>query len=113
MDKLTKHQQALTAILSRIAAIPYAKKDGLIKELVTDFVHHHYQVLATGWQGSEFVHSILLHLDIKADGKIWIQQNWTEFLIADELIDRGIDKSDIVLGFIPPNERKYTGFAEC
>ena len=31
--------------------------------------------------------------------KIWIQQNNTECLVADYFTDRGVPKSDIVLGF--------------
>jgi XisI protein len=42
---------------------------------------------------------------------IWIQQNWTELQITDELMARGVAKDDIVLGFIPEYERSYTGFA--
>ena len=32
-------------------------------------------------------------------------------MIADELVARGVPKSDIVLGFIAPEVRTYTGFA--
>ena len=45
------------------------------------------------------------------DGKIWLQQNNTDILIADELIENGIPKDKIVLGFIAPSERLSTGFA--
>ena len=36
--------------------------------------------------------------DIK-DEKIWIQQNLTEDLVATELVEKGVPKHDIVLGF--------------
>jgi XisI protein len=51
-----------------------------------------------------------LHLDIKNE-KVWIQHNGTEANIADELIDLGVSKTDIVLGFHSPYKRQFTDFA--
>ena len=51
-----------------------------------------------------------MHFDIK-DQKVWVQCNWTEIDVAQELIGQGVEKQDIVLGFIPAAERKYTGYA--
>jgi XisI protein len=45
------------------------------------------------------------------DGKVWIQMDGTEDGIAQELIQSGIPKEDIVLGFHEPSIRPYTGFA--
>jgi hypothetical protein len=49
-------------------------------------------------------------LDI-IDGKIWIQQNNLEELIVDELEAKGVEKSEIVLAFLPPEMREFSGFA--
>ena len=54
--------------------------------------------------------TVALHFDLIND-KVWIQQKNTDILIADELVERGISKSDIVLGFIPEKVRHYEGFA--
>ena len=51
----------------------------------------------------------MMHLDIK-NKKIWIQQNTTEFDVANELIDMGIPKHDIVIGFHTPKMRQLTDF---
>ena len=32
-------------------------------------------------------------------------------MIADELVEKGVAKEDIVLGFIEPEARQYSGFA--
>jgi hypothetical protein len=45
------------------------------------------------------------------DNKIWIQQDGTEVGIANELVELGVPKQDIILGFDPPNMRKLSGFA--
>lgn len=52
----------------------------------------------------------MLHIDIK-DGKIWIQHNGTERRIAQDLLELGVPKQDIVLAFHSPTRRKYSDFA--
>ncbi|GGA46650.1 hypothetical protein CYANOKiyG1_65700 [Okeania sp. KiyG1] len=41
-------------------------------------------------------------------GKIWIQRDGTEVGIVNELIEVGVSKSDIVLGYRSPYMRKFT-----
>jgi hypothetical protein len=42
---------------------------------------------------------------------VWIQYDGTNRPVADELIEAGIPKEDIVLGFQPAEVRPLTGFA--
>jgi hypothetical protein len=52
----------------------------------------------------------MFHLQIK-NNKIWIHEDRTDFDIAGRLVDAGIPKSDIVLGFVEPLVRETEGFA--
>ena len=45
------------------------------------------------------------------DGKIWIRYDGTEEGVATELLEAGVPKGHIVLGFRHPSERKYSGLA--
>jgi hypothetical protein len=54
---------------------------------------------------------ILLHFQIKPSGKVWILANWTEDDVAKALIDLGVKKEDIVLGFQPEFAWPYSGYA--
>ncbi|MHC5829213.1 MAG: element excision factor XisI family protein [Nostoc sp.] len=45
------------------------------------------------------------------DDKVWIQNDNTEVGIANELVDRGIPKKDIVLGYKAPYLRGFTDYA--
>ena len=45
------------------------------------------------------------------DDKIWIQRDGIEDGITDELVEAGIPKDKIVLGFQPPSVRPHTGYA--
>lgn len=110
MDTIKQYQDIIIGFLKEYAAIPYANTPNIEKQIISDKENHHYQLVAIGWEKDVFVHDTLFHFDIKA-GKVWIQQNWTELQIADELISRGVSPSDIVLGFQPPYVRAVSGFA--
>lgn len=63
-----------------------------------------------GWQQKRRVHGCVTHVQI-INGKIWIQRDGIEDGITDELVEAGVPKDKIVLGFQPPNVRPYTGYA--
>ncbi len=62
-------------------------------------------LISFGWQNEEtYTHLLCFHIEI-INGKVWIHENNTEALIADELIEKGIASEDIVLGFIESDVR--------
>ncbi len=79
-------------------------------QTIFDPIHDHYQLVYVGWHETDRIYGVVLHVDIM-DGKIWIQQDGTEVGIANKLVDLGVPRSDIVLGFDPPMVREYTEFA--
>ncbi len=91
----------------------YAAIDGGVGEVSTypmiDPQGHHYIAMQSGWVNGHRVHGAFLHMDV-IDGKVWIQFNGTDQLIADELEAAGVPKEDIVLGAQPPELRQYTGY---
>lgn len=64
-----------------------------------DSEKHHYQLLQVGWADKRYIYQVLLHLELKPDGKIWIHFNQTEQQIDLDLQKYGIDIHDLVLGF--------------
>jgi hypothetical protein len=56
------------------------------------------------------VHAVVFHLRI-IDGKIYIEWDDTERGITGELLELGVGKDDIILGFICPEYRQFTGFS--
>ncbi len=79
-------------------------------ELVFDQERGRYLLVETGWQNGYRIYGTLLHIDV-IDHKLWIQHDGTEEGVALDLVAAGIPKEQIVLGFKPPSERKYTEFA--
>lgn len=75
-----------------------------------DDEHSNYTLLQAGWDGDDYLHGAVVHVQI-INGKIWIQYDGTEEGIATELLEAGVPKEQIVLGFRHPSERQYTGLA--
>ena len=106
MEKLAKYRQIIREILTSQS---HNNEPDIDCQLVFDTEHDHYQVLELGWQGLNRIYACYMHLDIK-DGKIWIQQNMTEADIGQELTQKGIPASEIILGLHPPYKRPYTNY---
>lgn len=104
-------QQLIFDLLNEYAA--YSSSDPLTSEnqVIADFERGHFQLVRFEWERDVLKHNTVFHFDIKPDGKIWIQVNRTDIDIAAELVERGIDKTNIVIGFQPPRYRPYTGYA--
>ena len=108
MDTLTQYRQYIQQILTDHAKQVWDRR--IQAETIMDEKRDHYQLLYVGWRDSKRVFGVAIHIDI-IDHKIWIQQDGTEIGVANELLELGVPKTDIVLAFDPPNLRKYTDFA--
>ena len=67
-------------------------------------------LLDLGWSGGRRVNHVYLHVQLTGE-KIWVEEDWTEDGIAEELVRAGVPREDIVLGFQPPERRHLTEFA--
>ncbi|MEW5987073.1 MAG: XisI protein [Chloroflexota bacterium] len=109
MDRLEAYRRIVQKLLQEYSQIPYAHGK-IDQELVFDKERDHYELLSIGWEGARRIHHSVIHIDIRGD-KVWLQQDNTDAAIAEELVERGIPKTDIVLGFQPEHRRPYTGYA--
>lgn len=78
-------------------------------QTIFDSEQDHYQLLYVGWRGNKRDFGCILHLDIK-NGKIWVQHDGTEAGIANQLVEMGVPKQDIILAFHEPYVRQFTDF---
>jgi hypothetical protein len=85
--------------------------DGVERKVLYDEASKTYTLISYGWQDKKrYLHGTAFHLQIIGT-KVWIHQNNTEAMITDELIEKGVAREDIVLGFLPERDRAYSGFA--
>ena len=109
MDKMTNYRHSIQQFVEQYATYGISPEH-IERETIFDTTRDHYQLVNVGWRGEHRVYGCVLHFDIK-DGKIWIQQNGTEIDVAEELMNLGVSREDIVLGFQSPYKRQFTGFA--
>ena len=109
MAPIENYRNAIQTLLTDYAATPVSNGE-IDCYTIFDEKQDHYQVMNVGWDGYRRVHGCVLHLSIKG-GKIWIEQNTTEMRVAEALIEQGVSRAKIVLGFQSPEMRQYTEYA--
>ncbi|MEB3278144.1 MAG: XisI protein [Lyngbya sp.] len=110
MADLEKYRQSIQNLLIDYVRRHYAKIDEVEAQTIFDREQDHYQLIYVGWRNERRIFGPVLHFDIK-NGKIWIQWNGTEEDVAQTLVEMGVPKEDIVIGFHPPSMRQYTEYA--
>ncbi len=111
MDKLTEYQSLVKKILNEVASMREDAPRALKTQRIFDDEHGQYLLYKNDWRGERRIYGCFIHLEISPNAKIWLQHDGTDQLIAQQLLDLGVPKEDIVLGFRAPIVRKDTGFA--
>ena len=108
--KFEKYKAIVRRIVENIA-----KQGGAVPDedviIIIDDAGGHYVLFNNGWEGSRRHYGCYLHIDVHADGKVWLQHDGTDEKVALQLTDAGIEPSDIVLAFHPPAFRTNTELA--
>ena len=111
MDKSLSYKNLIKEILSRQLGIANRQTTPEIEEiLVADDENGVYIWQALGWEKKKR-HNYQRVLVRVCNGKIYIEEDWTEEGIGNQLSEKGVPKEDIVLAFHQPEMRKLTEFA--
>src|SRR3990172_7175108 len=104
MDRVEEYRSIIRRILGE--HLEYTPQEENIETLaVCDDKGGHYLLVEVGWQSPRRIYSVVFHVRLK-DGKIWIEQDWTEHSVARELIEAGVPEKMIELGFRPPELKR-------
>lgn len=109
MDKMSHYRQIVQEIILAHSQIKPAYGE-IEMEVLFAQERDRYQVIRAGWLQKKRVYGVLIHIDLKGE-KLWIQYDGTEVGVANELIESGIPKTDIVLAYHSPFIRQNDGFA--
>lgn len=109
MDTLDQYRDIIEHALTAVTDSP-SDEEGVVERTIFDRHSDSYLVIAEGWNGEERTHHCLVHIEI-INSKVWIQKDSVEYGIATDLEKAGIPKSEMVLGFHPPEVRSFTGYA--
>lgn len=111
MDRLEIMRETVEKVLLKYTEPPFAEEK-LETEVVFDRKRDRYLLVEVGWENNARVHHTVAHLDI-INGKVWIQLDKTPNGIANDLIENGMSKTEIVLGFRSETLRKMSEFASA
>lgn len=106
MDRITGYKKFIREVVEYIYSL-IPTEENVETQLIIDEVNGHYLLFSVGWENDDYrEYSSFVHIDIKETGRVWIQHDGTDLNIAQMLVEKGIPKSDIVLGFREPEHRK-------
>ncbi len=111
MDKIVRYRDLIKMLLAQYAELVASQPQQDVETfLVFDEEREQYMWVKSGWSQKRRIYGITLHIRLY-DGKIWIEQDWTEDGIATDLVNAGVSYEDIVLAFCEPELREMTEFA--
>jgi hypothetical protein len=111
MDRVSQYRALIKRLLlEKQALFGRFSPPGHAQYCALDEERDQYLLVNTGWVKEGRQHGATLYLRIQ-DGKIWVEEDWTEDGIANELVANGVPREDIILGFQPPSVRAHTKFA--
>ena len=111
MDRIGEYREIIKRLLrERENLARPSLPEGLEVTCLFDDATAQYALLSIGWMQHERVSGTTLLLRIK-DGKIRVEEDWTDAPIADDLIEAGVPKEDVILAFHPPEAPAGTDYA--
>ena len=111
MDKLTRYKEIVREIVEKMGTRGIKPDSPIKHQIIKDDEGGHYLLFYHGWKEDNRFYGCYLHIDVTEDGKVWVQHDGTDMIAAQQLIDKGIPKTDIVIGYHAPFMRADTEFA--
>lgn len=111
MDKINRYRLLIQELLAQEAAlVNRTSRSGLETFSIFDEIHDQYLLLRAGWERKKRIRTIIVYIRLY-EGKIWVEEDWTEEGIASHLLKARVPREDIVLGFHAPEARSLDEFA--
>lgn len=109
MDRMMHYRQLIEEHITRIVELvnrQYRTDEGEgIAHCVFDEDHDNYALVKAGWTKGRRSRGTSLFVRLR-DGKIHVEEDWTEDGIANALVEAGVPEDDIVLAFQSPALRE-------
>ncbi len=111
MNTLTSYRGLIACVLERYReSYAQGQPEAIDTVILRDDAHGEYMLFRVGWDGKKRVHNPVFYLRLK-NGKIYIEEDWTEEGVVMDLTRAGVPNHDIVLAFNPPFVRHLTDYA--
>ncbi|MEM7181793.1 MAG: XisI protein [Spirochaetota bacterium] len=109
LEKQKESYQKVIQDLIQEHATPISNQPDIQAQVIFDTRNEQYLLYYTGWHEWEYTNACVLHFQIIGE-KIWIHHNGTEEDVGQSLLENGVEKENIVLGFIHPTQREASGY---
>jgi len=106
MENIDNTKKAVEIVLKSIYEIS-PSDDEVETQLIIDHERGHYLLYSVGWENTHWVYGSFVHIDVRPDGKVWLQHDGTDLRVAEMMAEAGIPKKSIVIGFQPPHARMF------
>lgn len=111
MDKLIFYKSVVQNIMNTIVSDFQSATQPFQMQMIKDDSHGQYLLFQNDWHNERRLYGPILHMEVASSGKVWIHYDGTDLVVVEQLLEAGIPKEDIVLGFRSPVVRPDTGFA--
>ncbi len=111
MDKVKQYRKMVRGMLSEIAHRFRSNSDWEILEIY-DEEHGQYLLYTDGWKNESRDYGCFMHIEVKDNGIIWLRRDGTDLDIGQQILDQGVTKKEMVIGFHSPMMRSWTDFAQ-
>ena len=102
MEKVEKYKKIARDIVEDLGKRLHGNGD-IETQVITDEDHGQYLVFNNGWRdGQHRIYGSIAHIEVKKDGKVWLHHDGTDLIIGQMLLDAGVPKKDLVIGFHAP-----------
>jgi XisI protein len=111
MDKVKKYYTIVNQLVSEILTDYQSAKNPIVIQPIIDKENGQFLLYHNDWRNERRFYGCFLHLSIAKNGKIWVQHDGTDLIIAEQLLERGVLPEDLVLGFRAPIVRADMGLS--
>jgi hypothetical protein len=112
MDKVKQYRKMVRTMLAEIADRFRRNSDWEILEIY-DEEKGQYLLFTDGWKDESRDYGCFMHIEVKEDGKIWLRRDGTDLDVGQQILDSGVAKQEMVIGFHSPMMRTWTDFAQA
>ena len=106
MEKVIKNKKIVRELIIEVFNM-FPKDDQIETQFIMDDERGTYVISAVGWFPRGFRElNMFVYINVKEDGKIWIQHDGTDLVLAELLAEKGVPKKEIVLAYQTPRRRK-------
>ena len=109
MARLERYRAIIVSLLNDMAETIATAPD-VEHVVIADHERDHYMLVFVGWSNGRRLLDTAIYLRIR-NGKVWLEANYGPDPVAELLVQAGIPRADIVLGFQPPQLRNLTEYA--